>query len=230
MLTSAVVHPVHLMSTRDLASVRLMTPRLHNVLSYSVAFAVMPSVAFATGSVGGVGLLAVGLWCLHFARRSAEAAWVHRYGKPSFPWGDALVEYVYYWGLGAWIGATVGGITWDWPSALGLGTFLAAEAGNARAHRLLCNLRREDPTARSIPRGFVFEWVSCPHYLFEIMSWVGFALVVRTWAAIAFGTLGAAILAFWASQRHRAYRKEFDGQDGRALYPAERRALVPLIY
>jgi steroid 5-alpha reductase family enzyme len=30
-----------------------------------------------------------------------------------------------------------------------------------------------------IPRGGLFEWVSCPHYLGEIIIYVGFALLLR---------------------------------------------------
>ena len=76
----------------------------------------------------------------------------------------------------------------------------------------------------------MFERVSSPHYLFEILSWVGFALVTETWAALAFLLVGAGILGAWAHSRHVAYKKDFDGLAGRELYPAARRALIPGVF
>jgi len=42
--------------------------------------------------------------------------------------------------------------------------------------------------------------------------------------------VGAGILGAWAHTRHVAYRKEFDGRDGRAQYPEQRRALIPFVF
>jgi len=114
--------------------------------------------------------------------------------------------------------------------ALGLLVFVFAEAFNAHAHRLLRDLRAPGGRERQIPRGAVFRRLSCPHYFFEILSWVGFNLVTGTLAGIAFMLVGAGILGAWAHTRHVAYRQEFDGQDGRELYPAERRAIVPFLF
>lgn len=214
-----------------------MTPRAHNVLSYLVALFAMPAAGCWSivqqneplpASAYVLGLL----WSAHFARRSAEALWVHRYGKPSFPWSDALLEYAYYWGFGVWIGATSHATpALDTLSVVGIVLFVGAELGNNKAHRLLRDLRpAHRPDERAIPRGWAFEWISCPHYAFEILSWVGFAFVARSWAAATFAGLGAAILATWATQRHRAYQADFDGSPGRDLYPKRRRALVPFVY
>jgi hypothetical protein len=51
-----------------------------------------------------------------------------------------------------------------------------------------------------------------------------------TWAARAFFVVGAGILASWAHARHVAYRKDFDGLDGREKYPDVRRALIPGVF
>jgi very-long-chain enoyl-CoA reductase len=214
-------------------------PRAHNLLSYSVALLVFVAVAgvrvaTSAASVPFVVAIAGALWCLHFARRAAESAAVHRYGKPRVPISDVVTEYVYYWGFAAWNAFSLTSAGYGAPStflvALGIGVFMLAELGNAKAHRMLRDLRPAGTTLRVIPRGFLFARVSCPHYLFEISSWVGFALVAQTWAAFAFLVVGAGILAAWAYTRHVAYRKDFDGQDGRELYPPERRALIPGIF
>src|SRR6478609_7062415 len=214
-----------------------MRPRVHNVVSYSGALLVFWAVlgwrARAVAVPFSAGLAAV-LWSVHFVRRSLESAFVHRYSKPSIAAADYLTEYVYYWGFGAWIAWSVTAPTERPPllslQVLGLAWFVLAEAGNARAHLMLRALRTPGGREKPIPRGFLFETVSCPHYLFEILSWVGFNLVTQTWAGLAFMLVGAGILGSWAHTRHVAYRKEFDGVDGRELYPARRRALLPFVF
>jgi very-long-chain enoyl-CoA reductase len=216
-----------------------MPPRAHNLISYTLALLVFVAVfgvrAFINPApLAPVALLAALLWCVHFARRASESAWVHRYGKASVPTSDVVTEYVYYWGFAAWNAMSLTSPSYlgpaTWLVVLGGAVFVSAELGNARAHRILRDLRPEGTKARVIPCGFLFERVSCPHYLFEILSWVGFALLTQTWAARVFLLVGAGILAAWARARHVAYVKEFDGQDGRPKYPASRRALIPGVF
>jgi very-long-chain enoyl-CoA reductase len=219
-----------------------MRPRVHNLISYSFALAVFVGVFLVSSRLRGaalssldpVALLSAAMWCFHFARRASESAWVHRYGKAGVPPGDVVTEYVYYWGFAAWNALSLTSTSYRAPSTwlvvLGSALFVVAELGNAKAHRMLRALRPEGSKARVIPRGFLFESVSSPHYLFEILSWVGFALVSQTWAAGAFLVVGAGILGAWAHARHAAYRKDFDGREGRELYPASRRALIPGLF
>lgn len=182
----------------------------------------------------GVASFGAALWTAHFVRRSLESALVHRYSKPRIGPGDYLTEYVYYWGFAAWIAWTLTSATHQAPApglqALGLVVFIAAEVGNARAHVMLRELRSPNGNEKQIPRGFLFEWLSCPHYFCEISSWVGFNLVTGTLGGVCFMLVGAGILGAWAHTRHTAYRREFDGQDGRELYPSERRALIPFLF
>ena len=214
-----------------------MRPRVHNVVSYGGALLVFWGVfawRLSGLAVSSTAVLAAALWSAHFVRRTLESAFLHRYSKPSIGPSDYLTEYVYYWGFGAWIAWAVTRTTQPGPlvsaQVAGLLLFIVAESGNARAHRLLRDLRAPGGREKQIPRGFLFGRVSCPHYLFEILSWVGFNLVTQTWAGVAFMLVGAGILGAWAHARHVAYRKEFDGQDGRGKYPDQRRALIPFVF
>jgi len=217
-----------------------MKPRAHNLISYCFALVVFAAVLGVRverspgSALQPVAAIATTMWCLHFARRASESAWVHRYGKAAVPTGDVVTEYLYYWGFAAWNAFSLTSPRYrgpaSWLVALGLLLFVVAELGNARAHRLLRDLRPAGSKLRVIPRGFLFERVSCPHYLFEILSWVGFALVSGTWAAGAFLLVGGAILGSWAHTRHVAYCKDFDGLEGREQYPAQRRALIPGLF
>ena len=213
-----------------------MRPRLHNVLSYSVALLVFWGVLLVRSQARMTNTASLGaaLWTAHFVRRSLESAFVHRYSKRSISAADSLTEYLYYWGFAAWIAWSLTAAAQRAPAfplqVLGLALFVAAEAGNARAHVMLRDLRSEHGSEKRIPRGFLFESLSCPHYFCEIVAWVGFNLVTGTLAGLAFLLVGAGILGAWAHTRHVAYRREFDGQEGRELYPAERRALIPFLF
>lgn len=218
-----------------------MTPKRHNALSYGVAAAVFPAVVLLSeGPAGGYVRLVTGLWCFHFLRRTAEALWVHRYSGRPVQVADFLVEYAYYWGFATWIALGVSGagtrslsdpVLWA-----GIALFVLGEAGNTWAHQKLRALRSSPlqsaaagQSERKLPDGGLFSLVACPHYLFEITSWLGFALVSRVWGAWSFLALGTGILISYARARHLAYAQEFDGKEGRSLYPKARRALVPFV-
>jgi very-long-chain enoyl-CoA reductase len=206
--------------------------RLHNTVSYLGAALVMAAlVQWEKAAAAPV----AALWIFHFLRRAAESSWVHRFsGKPIRP-SEYLVEYLYYWGFATWVALGISASTWSpvMPALFtgGLLIFVVGELGNTWAHLALRKLRSSSgSTEKAIPQGGLFSLVSCPHYLFEITSWIGFAVLSWTWGSLAFLGLGSAILASYASSRHRSYRETFDGKDGRALYPARRRALIPFIF
>jgi very-long-chain enoyl-CoA reductase len=216
-----------------------LRPRVHNVISYSLALLVFVVVAAlrlsSFESAAPLAALVGGaMWVLHFLRRTLESAWLHRYSKPRVPLSDVIIEYAYYWGFAAWAAAVLFSKDYAAPDSLfvllGGAVFLLGEAGNAKAHRMLQALRPAGSSARQIPRGFLFNQVSCPHYFFEILSWLGFAVATQSLPSLVFLLLGAAILGGWAHGRHKAYRAEFNGKDGQALYPATRRALLPGIF
>jgi very-long-chain enoyl-CoA reductase len=212
----------------------------HDLLSYTGALVLTIVVAGSRMVSSGVatpvftlGTLALILWCSHFSRRIVECLAVHRYAGRRVPLGDALGEYAYYWGFGtwnAWAFATHSQSSIDSLGYLGLATFVLGELGNAWSHLRLRALRRPDTNERGIPTGGLFEWVSCANYSYEILTWCGFALVMRNLPSLVF--LGAIIpiLAGWAKKRHARYHVLFDGHDGRPLYPTRRKALVPWLF
>ena len=54
---------------------------------------------------------------------------------------------------------------------LGLALFLAGMAVNIQSDRILAGLRRETGPEYGVPQGSLFQLVSCPHYLGEIIEW-----------------------------------------------------------
>ncbi|EFJ52608.1 hypothetical protein VOLCADRAFT_54973 [Volvox carteri f. nagariensis] len=75
-----------------------------------------------------------------------------------------------------------------------------------------------------IPRGGLYELVSCPNYLGELLEWTGYALAVWSWPALAWALFGASTFIPRSLTNHRWYKEHF-GSD----YPAGRRALVPFV-
>lgn len=229
-------HPVRAESppvgVRERATRFSISQRTHNSLSYAGAATTM--IVLGDFSESGRALVA-GLWVFHFLRRTVESLWVHRYSGRPIPPADYLVEYLYYWGFGAWIATGFVDPSYEMTSpprfGAGLLLFVVGQVGNTWAHQKLRKLRAASLVqTRSLPEGGLFSLVACPHYLFEIMTWAGFALLCGTWGALAFFVVGAVILTGYARSRHAAYQKEFDGRDGRPLYPASRRALLPFIF
>ena len=197
-----------------------------------VVFLRLPRELSDTISIGIV--LPSALWILHFLKRTAESAWLHRSGKTGVKWRDAILVYGYYWGFGFWIASAVCSNFLSPPGtsciAVGVAVFVVSEIGNFRSHLILRRLRSGKTMERRIPHGFLFEYVSCPHYFFEIMSWVGFTLATGFFSAAVFTVVGAVILTIWAHQRHQAYKHEFDGREGKPVYPPMRKAIFPFLY
>lgn len=102
----------------------------------------------------------------------------------------------------------------------GLALFVFGEAVNLWSDRKLIRLR-SNATGYIIPSGGLYNVVSCPNYLGEILVWIGFALASQNLAGIAFAIWTIANLVPRAMSHHRWYRQAF------AEYPPSRKALVP---
>lgn len=94
---------------------------------------------------------------------------------------------------------------------------------NVSADRALFRLRGPGERGYAIPRGGLYEWVSCPNYLGETIEWCGWALATWSFAGLAFAVYTAANLVPRALDHHRWYRDRF------ADYPPRRKAIVPFL-
>src|SRR3546814_15644917 len=55
--------------------------------------------------------------------------------------------------------------------------------GNFAHHKILADLR-EQQTSYFIPQAGWFRRVTCPHYCFEVVAWIGMALMSHQWAML----------------------------------------------
>lgn len=178
----------------------------------------------------------------HFVRRLLEVFVVNDY-QGTFE-RDSKVEVVYYaiWGLLA--GCAVGQPAMDRNGtvstilvALGLGIFLCGELGNAWAHWHLRSIRAAKKAIGTskyvIPTGPFFGAISCPHYTFEILSWIGYALLSGVDStSVTFLVLSLVAMAPFAKDRHNKYvQMQKDGNwDGIGTPPDEKWKMIPFVW
>eukprot|EP00977_Amphora_coffeiformis_P012168 scaffold2992_cov214-Amphora_coffeaeformis.AAC.50 len=107
----------------------------------------------------------------------------------------------------------------------GLVMALAGMIINAQTDAALCRLRSLGK-GYQIPRGYwLFDYVSCPHYLGEILEWLGFFVACPTLVTASFVAFTASNLIPRAVQQHAWYQNKF-GES----YPAHRKAWLPLVW
>ena len=85
-------------------------------------------------------------------------------------------------------------------------------------------LRIKNGPGYHIPKGFLFEKVSSPNYLGELIQWLGWAIMTWSLAGLVFFFWSLANLLPRATAHHRWYKETFDN------YPDNRKILVPNIF
>jgi len=103
----------------------------------------------------------------------------------------------------------------------GILLFLIGISGNFYHHYLLSKLRGEGEREYRIPKGGLFELVICPHYLFEIMGFLGVSFISQTSYAISFtlGTIFYLMGRSYATRRWYLSKFEDFSEDVKALIP-----------
>lgn len=170
---------------------------------------------------------------IHFLKREFETFFIHRFSAATMPLRNLFNNSAHYWIL-------AGGNLAYWnyrpgsPASLpsnpyitypALALFIIGEAGNLYTHVVLRNLRSSGGTERGIPEGWGFGLVTCPNYMFEVVAWLGVALLTWSWSSVLF--LAAALLPMgsWGKKKEAKYRKEFGSR-----YQRKRFVMLPGIW
>ncbi len=107
---------------------------------------------------------------------------------------------------------------------IGMVIFFVGAYINQRSDHILINLRKPGETGYSIPRGFLFNHISCPNHFGEIVEWTGFAIMTWSMPGLSFAIWTAANLVPRALNHHEWYKERFSD------YPSERKAVVPNMF
>lgn len=182
------------------------------------------------GSLAGPALVMALLFTCHYANRALVFPFRLRTPGKRMPAVIMLLAVGFNLVNGSLLGTQLAG-RGDYPASWfldprflgGLALFLGGMAVNWWADRRLIGLRKPGETGYLIPRGGLFEWVSCPNHLGEIVEWSGFALMTWSLPGFAFAFWTAANLVPRAMAHHRWYRETFPE------YPPARRAVLPEI-
>ncbi|OEL18786.1 hypothetical protein BAE44_0020197 [Dichanthelium oligosanthes] len=94
----------------------------------------------------------------------------------------------------------------------GVLVFAIGVSGNLYHHYLLSRLRADGGGDKGykVPRGGLFELVACPHYLFEIIAFFGFAMITQTVFAFAVAVGTVAYLAARSCVTRKWYSSKFE--------------------
>jgi very-long-chain enoyl-CoA reductase len=107
-------------------------------------------------------------------------------------------------------------------SYIGAALFLIGIIGNFIHHKILADLRK-NTLEYKIPASLVFQYIVCPHYLFEIIIWLGIFLLSRHLGALLIVGFVTGYLTARSLRTLKWYRERFPD------FPATRKAIVPFI-
>ncbi|KAL0452101.1 UNVERIFIED_CONTAM: 3-oxo-5-alpha-steroid 4-dehydrogenase 1 [Sesamum latifolium] len=107
---------------------------------------------------------------------------------------------------------------------VGLSVFVVGIVGNFYHHYLLSKLRDKNDSGYKIPRGGLFGLVACPHYLFEILTFVGISFISQTLFLYVCAVGSATVLLGRSCATRSWYRSKFED------FPKNVRALIPFCF
>lgn len=115
-------------------------------------------------------------------------------------------------------------LNWLWSPQflIGAALFLLGYRINRASDATLRQLRGSGD-GYQLPTGGLYEQVSCPNYLGEMLQWLGWAILTWSLAGLAFFAFTVANLLPRALANHRWYLEHFED------YPGNRRAVIPFV-
>ncbi|OHD55887.1 MAG: hypothetical protein A2Y33_08630 [Spirochaetes bacterium GWF1_51_8] len=196
--------------------------------------ALMMLVYFFTGArFDLVPIVLLVLWEAHYMERAFIYPFLIDRGK-KMPLGVVLFGVMFNllntYLQGRWLfvmnpeGSYAAGWFLDPRFILGAALFIAGYVVNRWADSVILRLKRNSPGTYSLPKGGMYELVSCPNYFGELVIWLGWAVMTWSLAGWTFLFWTAANLVPRALSNHKWYLKTFPD------YPANRKALIPFVF
>ena len=207
-----------------------MNSRVAWIVIESPALLVFPLIYLTSGNHHIIGNISLAIWIAHYAHRTIIWPLIVPREKSQVSvmlCASAFIFNCINGALWGWFMGYFADYPPDWMAdprfILGFGVVIAGAALNISSDYKLYRARSQARDTYVIPRGGMFELVSSPHLLGEIVEWVGFAIMVWASPGLAFALWTAANLIPRAIWRHRWYKEQFPE------YPENRRALIPYL-
>jgi 3-oxo-5-alpha-steroid 4-dehydrogenase 1 len=190
-------------------------------------------IFFLSGDTGksAVTWIFFALWVIHYVNRSLVFPFRTRTRGKKMPL-IIMVSAIFFNLMngfinGYWFGYVGPGYQLSWlkdPRFIGgMIIFISGFTLNQWADRKLLNLRREPGNGYFIPRGGLFNYVSCPNFLGEIIEWTGFAIMAWNPATLSFAIWTIVNLLPRALDHHKWYNGYFKE------YPKNRKSIIPYL-
>ncbi len=107
---------------------------------------------------------------------------------------------------------------------IGFFCFFIGLSVNVWADNKLISLRsKSEPGKYVIPRGGLFNYISCPNFFGELIEWGGFAIMTWNLGSLSFFVWTFINLVPRAISHHKWYKENF------IEYPLDRKAIIPKI-
>jgi steroid 5-alpha reductase family enzyme len=107
---------------------------------------------------------------------------------------------------------------------LGVALFLIGVTGNAYHHWMLSHLRKDGNKKYVVPQGCLFDRLVCPHYVFEMIDYLGIALISQTLFSCCMVWFTVTYLTGRTIHTKQWYMKKVEG------FPEDRSVLIPGIF
>ena len=177
--------------------------------------------------------LAAVLCAIHFAKRCLEVLFLHKYSGRTDKATPTQIS-VYYTLMTILVvyasGGNIDKDSGDNSNTMMCGTVLFAIGiiGNFYHHYLLAALRSKNTPATKYvaPRGGLFNYVATPHYLFELLGWLGIAICSNHLNVYLTFVCMSSYLSGRAVAQKDFNRRKFDEKD----WPIERKNMIPFVF
>lgn len=172
----------------------------------------------------------VPLLFVHFLKRVLEVLGLHEYSG-TMPGTQANFIGTYYaliTLLISCVGLPAGQVDPNLQT-FGYGLFALGSLGNLYHHWLLARLRsqpdkKSDSAKKYVPpEGGLFSVVAAPHYLFEVIAWIGISIVAQQLNAVLVALSMASYLSGRAKSTNDFYMDKFNESE----WPRSRKAILP---
>lgn len=167
---------------------------------------------------------------LHFAKRCLEVLFLHRYsGKISFlttgliTWAYSSIAYSIHESVDIFTKPDMIANTTDYSLYFGFAVFLLGQSSNFYHHILLTRLRTNESREYKIPEGGLFSLVNCPHYLSEIIGWIGIAIMSKYLIVYGLTFIMSAYLFGRSINTTRWYWEKIPN------FPKDRKSILPFV-